>query len=390
MADLYPHWTFAPTIPEPPTQMTTYRQLAAKAKRQQREEERNLRALQRRAKEQQKLTALEQARLEVETFNAQVAALLSAHKDCSAAWDWTAVSVEAAPIPPIRRRHRELVARQNELLATAGLSNFLNAGYVGVASDAQAHDDRDFADALASYEEERAEWAARRALASRVLKSDHTAFQELLATFDPFADNDDVLAKASFAIHPDGLLECLLEVKGMEIFPPEVKSLTASGKVSAKAWPKGRLHEVYQDYVCSCVLRAARELFGLLPVKRILAHAVIQNRDPASGAVGAIPVLSVVLPRAQFSALPFSLLDPSDTIETFEHRGDVTFSRKSGQFVPIEPLRASDVAEPPSYRQALSDVVARARDTRSTLDSLIRDLVSAGAGDPTLAVEASV
>lgn len=37
-------------------------------------------------------------------------------------------------------------------------------------------------------------------------------------------------------------------------------------KLSVKAMPKGRFHEVYQDYACGCCLRIGREVLALLPV----------------------------------------------------------------------------------------------------------------------------
>ena len=41
--------------------------------------------------------------------------------------------------------------------------------------------------------------------------------------------------------------------------------------------PKGRFHEIYQDYLCGCLLRVAREVFALFPVDTVLVTAVSVN-----------------------------------------------------------------------------------------------------------------
>ena len=75
----------------------TVRAMEAAQRRQQRESQRRLRELEHQAKEQAKLSAIEQAQLEVETFEGQLEVLLSVHKEQGEAWDWTSL---AAALPP--------------------------------------------------------------------------------------------------------------------------------------------------------------------------------------------------------------------------------------------------------------------------------------------------
>ena len=53
-----------------------------------------------------------------------------------------------------------------------------------------------------------------------------------------------------------------LVVHGMEVIPKYEKKLTKRGEVSEKKIPRARFHEIYQDYVCGCMLRIVREVFG--------------------------------------------------------------------------------------------------------------------------------
>ena len=63
----------------------------------------------------------------------------------------------------------------------------------------------------------------------------------------------------------------------------------------------------YQDYVCSVAIRVARDIFALLPVQKVVVHAVDKNVD----------ILSVCFDKKIFSSLKFNYIDPSETIKKF-------------------------------------------------------------------------
>src|SRR5258706_9031948 len=94
----------------------TIRAQQATERRQQREAQKRQRELERRAKEQAKLSALEQARLEVETYENQVEVLLSVHKEQGKTWDWVGVLASLAPPAPRRNSFYELQERQRILV----------------------------------------------------------------------------------------------------------------------------------------------------------------------------------------------------------------------------------------------------------------------------------
>lgn len=65
----------------------------------------------------------------------------------------------------------------------------------------------------------------------------------------------------------------------------------------------------YQDYVCSVAIRIARDIFALLPVQNVVVHATSDGND----------ILSVCFDKKTFSCLKFNFIDPSDTINKFNH-----------------------------------------------------------------------
>jgi hypothetical protein len=314
--------------------------MEAEQRRQQRDAQRRLRELERQTKEQAKLSAIEQARLEVDIFANQLEVLLSVHKQQGETWDWTAIAASLPPVCPQRNSRNEQRARQRVAMVPAQERNAANA----LIEQARLRDDEEFQHASQAHSEQVAEWEKLKSLARRILAGEHKAFTETLVELNPFAEMSDLGSAIHFTVHTAKLVECGLKVNGRQAIPAELKTLTASGKVSVKPMPKGRFHEIYQDYACGCVLRVARELFALFPVDTILVTASVDTPDTSTGRVREQPVLSVAFPRAFAGRLDFAQLDPSDAIETFQHRGDFKATRKTETFQPIVPLTPADIS----------------------------------------------
>ena len=81
--------------------------------------------------------------------------------------------------------------------------------------------------------------------------------------------------------------------------------------------PKTKFYELYQDHVCSCVLRVGRELVALLPVEMVLVTAMGRLLNKKTGHIEEQPILSVLMPRKTLDSLNFDLIDPSDSMDNF-------------------------------------------------------------------------
>jgi hypothetical protein len=316
----------------------TLRAIQAAERRQQREAQKRQRELERRAKDQAKLSAIEQARLEVETHENQLEVLLSVHKQQGETWDWIALAASLSPLPPQRNSHHELRARQQLEVSTQ------QEDQSAVIERARLLDEQEFQDAHGRYAQDKAAWEKMTGLARRILAGEHKAYIEALVELNPFEEISHLGSSLHFTVHTPKLVECRLKVNGRQAIPSESKSLTATGKVSVKAMPKARFHEIYQDYVCACVLRVAREILALLPADTLLVTASADELDSRTGQIVEQPVLSAAIPRTDSARLDFDRLDPSDAMENFAHRGDFKASRKSGAFEAITPLTPVDLS----------------------------------------------
>src|SRR5262245_42248523 len=348
----------------------TLRALEAAERRRQREAQKRHRELERAAKEQAKLSALEQARLEVETYENQLELLLSVHKEQGENWDWKAIAASLPPPFPQKYSHHELKAQQHIAVLRPG-------GHHSTQSSldrARRADEEAFERAKQVHDKHRDEWENLKDFWRRSLAGDEKAYSQALTEFNPFTEISELGSSIHFTVHSTTFIEGVLKVNGRDAIPKEVKTLTSAGKVSVKAMPKARFHEIYQDYLCGCVLRVAREVFARLPVDIVLLTAVVDAIETSTGQIAEAPVLSVVMPRSVVAQLAFDLLDPSDTMENFQRRGDLKASRKSETFQTITPLTVADMSPAPAKHMCLEDLVGAVQRLRHELKQEIGQL----------------
>jgi hypothetical protein len=233
-------------------------------------------------------------------------------------------------------------------------------------------DAQDFEEASKNHEADLAQWRRMQSLAQRVLSSDVDAYHEALKEFSLIGEIATLGSAVALKAHGPKRIECALQVNGREVIPAEIKSLTAAGKLSVKAMPKTRFHEIYQDYVCGCVLRLAREVFALLPVNTVLITASVESIDSSTGRHTQVPVLSLAIDRSDTERLDFRNLDPSDSLENFVHRGDVKASRKSGEFVAIVPLSFADLSQAAAGEMEIASFISSINEVRKTIAADLR------------------
>jgi hypothetical protein len=341
----------------------TVRAMQAAERREQREAQRRQRELAREAKEQAKLSALEQARFEVNTYENRLEVLLSVHREQGHVWEWAAVAASLPSPLPQQHCYHELRARQQACL----LSQEQQPSCDSDIAQARLQDEHDYEQALRKHAAEMDDREKLRALSRRVLAGDPKAYTEALVELSPLGELSELGSTLYFTVDDALLLECVLKVNGIQAIPTEVKSLTNTEKLSVKPMPRARFHELYQDHICSCILRVAREVFALLPVNTVLITASADSADPAKGHHVEQPVLSVVITRASMTGLDYEHLDPSDAIEDFLHRGDFKASRKVGAFAPIVPLNPADIPHNTAQTADRENLIAHVRCMRDDL-----------------------
>ena len=206
-------------------------------------------------------------------------------------------------------------------------------------AEAQRKDSAALVAAQTDYAQHLAQINWERQVAAGVLRGDISAYRSVLEHLSPFEELVESGMVVSVAeLRADvGVLSCI--VKDDAVMPKEKKELSAAGKLITKAIAAGTYWATYQDYVCGCALRAAREVFALLPLPRLVVNVAIAGIDTATGHPADITILAVSIPREIAARLRYESVDPSDSLANFDYR--MKFKKSSG-FEPVEPISADE------------------------------------------------
>jgi len=262
--------------------------------------------------QQQKEKMLEEARNRVEQYEAHIDMLLTVHEEASDKVHWEKIAISD---PPFRIGEedgpnvRELKKRVEEYKPT-WRDRFFNR-VEARKRQMLVHIDQ----AVREDEEIYESWKENKEIAQKVLANDLQTWRKVIDDAKPFEDIEEMGSRVRYRFDQSRRVIAQLDINNREVVPTKVLTLTKTGKLSEKNMAKGKYLQLYQDYVCSCTLRIAREFFSLLPVQEVVVN--VYDESPAEEQYGCI--LSVVFPREKMDMLDFTNIDCSDTIEQFEH-----------------------------------------------------------------------
>ena len=171
--------------------------------------------------------------------------------------------------------------------------------------------------------------------AESVLAGNIDSYFKVIAEAGPF---DDLLEFGSgFEVGTDdpSILEIEFKVMSSEVIPQNKLSLKANGDLVEKPFTKSEYYELVQDYVASTILRVARDSFALLPIQKVLIHAVDSQLHTATGNEDEITIVSVMIKRDALMTINFERIDPSDCLAGFEINEKF---KKTAGFAPVDRL----------------------------------------------------
>lgn len=274
--------------------------------------------------------------------------LTTIHRRCSAYVDWRALAAGDTPEPPTPTHHHEDAAVAawgayeptlwERLKGEAARQRDARLARLDAAraADAEVH-----AAAMRQYEETLAHSVQRQQLARRVLAGDRAAYAEAVDAYHPFDDIRAIGTMVTWQMPPGNPVQVIVETHRASVVPVDALRLSRGGYLVREAMPADARHLLFQDYVCSAVLRVAREMLALLPVRRVLVTAVDGVLNTTTGHHDAQALLSVVIPRDALSRLNMDRIDPSDAMSNFTHR--MNFNVAHG-FRPVRPLKPEDLS----------------------------------------------
>lgn len=290
----------------------------------------------------QRQAARDDASNEVALFENYLELLVSVHKEGGESWDWNSIKAAPQPVPPVRARTRAVEAEQALNAFKPTLMQRLFGGEAKVRSTleealkkAAAEDAREYEKAMEAHREAHALWSAEADLAEGVIHENLEAYEKALHYSGMVDELSAFKTRVIFHVVEKDVIALSCVFEDEELVPREEVKLTAAGKLSSKAFPAGKYWALYQDHVCSCALRLARETFGVLPVARVIVNVNMPRLDTSTGHLCTDTILAVGFVRDVVQRLNLADLDPSDSLKNFHHR--MKFKKTAG-FDAVEPM----------------------------------------------------
>lgn len=286
----------------------------------------------------------------VQEYNDYIELISSIHKETSEPIDWHEVLSEEAPTKPILTNYNQKFAEYNlqhfhpsMFDKLFGLTNKKLKKLEQQIERAKVQDQQLFESETNQYNKDSGVWKKKQELAKGILSFDPIAYKNAIEHLDPFSDIKEIGSGLNISFDKYHI-EVNLEANGVTIIPDFVLTQTATGKVSKKKMSIGKFNELYQDYICGCVLRVVREIFSFLPVDFVFVNVLSELLNPSTGHLEQQTILSVAIPKSTFDKLNFETLDPSDSMKNFKH--NMKFSKTTGfqivTNVPTNELLASN------------------------------------------------
>lgn len=313
----------------------TVRSIGAAVRAAERDAKRRQRELEKQQKQYEKMQELEQAAYEVEVYENHIDIIQSIHKECSVPIDWKKLAASPKPKKPEKLKEHEKSARSVlENYKPGFLDKIFKKGekkridLEKNVSKAIEEDETEYKSNVDEWKSALNDWDESVKLAQSILSGDEKAKIAAIENLDPFSEISNLGSSLIVSVEESGVVEATIHVHGNDIVPNEVKGLLKSGKLSVKKMPEGKFNEIYQDYVCSCALRVANELFSAIPDDLVIVTAVDELLNTKTGHLEESPILSVCISRSTLQSLNMDAIDPSDSMGNFIH--NMSFKKTKG------------------------------------------------------------
>ncbi len=283
-------------------------------------------------RQQEKYNEFQRNSAMVQEYESFVASIKTIHTVCDDEINWSHINSISEPFDPNGIGPRQVAAIQ---VLDNFKPNLIQRAIKSVAESKKASLAQAVEKAAAEDKAEYEEWKNLNLLSQRILAGDIDAYFEVINEMNPLDDLLEYGSDFEFGADISSTMEVEFRVKSEQIVPTFSMALTQTGKLSKKELTKTAHCGLVQDYVCSCAIRIARDMFALLPLTIVVVHAVDNILNSETGHHEDATILSVVFERDTLNRLNFADIDPSDAMNNFRH--NMKFLKTSG-FKPVERI----------------------------------------------------
>jgi len=210
--------------------------------------------------------------------------------------------------------------------------------------------------AYKQYIEEKVQYDKIMSLAIGIQKKDKQSFIYAINYFKPFEDLKEYGSDISFSF-PKNNLEVTFFAREEKAIPHTTKRLLRNGnEIKEDPIPTSVFYEIYQDYVCSCILRIAKDTFGLLPIDKVIINAKQNKVNSTTGQYQDDIIISTLIERPKLDSLNFDLIDPSNSMKNFIT--EMNFKPDIG-FCPVTPVIINNPDEPTELQPIIESALIK-------------------------------
>ena len=171
-------------------------------------------------------------------------------------------------------------------------------------------------------------WQENISLAKEVLNKDVDAYLKVINEYSSMHDIAAFGSEFEFGSDDGNTLTANFLVNIKDVVPTVGFKQSESGKVSDFELKGSAYNDLAQDYVCSCAIRIAREVFALLPIDFLIVNAEDKIFDSSTGNQRDATIMSTLFIRDGFSNINFDMIDPSDFVARF--KSNLSFTKTNG------------------------------------------------------------
>ena len=180
-------------------------------------------------------------------------------------------------------------------------------------------------------------WSLKRERAEAVLNKDIDAYLEVIKETNPFEEVAEYGSEFEFGTDNPDIMYVQFNSNGKDVVPEHALKINERGKISKKKLTKTEYYDILQDYICSCSIRIARELFAILPISHVIINVEEALSDDILDLKRKDTVLSVDFSRSRLKAVGSYQMDPSDLIEQYSDEYHMAFLKTKG-FKAVKPI----------------------------------------------------
>lgn len=289
-------------------------------------------------KVRQKTIEIQNAYKAVNDWKNYILTLKTIHLKSSSIVDWNKIKNIEKPVQPKREyKNEDFAKNQLENFKPSFLDKLFGLiskkinNLKELLEQAKVKDENENDVNFKKYLDSVKDWEKLQEISIGVEKNQIESYKKALEYFNPFSKIGEIGNEISINLDNE-FIDIHLAINSLDVIPDYELKQTSTGKLSKTNMSKTRFNELYQQHVCSCILRVGREIFAHLPYKYSRINATTKIVNCQNGNIEEKMILSIIFSAETMQKINFGLSEPLDNIKNFN--SNMSFNKING-FNPV-------------------------------------------------------